>query len=167
MARTFTEEERKILRIVQADLPDSLTPYADIAKEVGGVTEETVMNLLRELKDEGVIRRFGASIKHQRAGWGSNAMVGWRVRGLDVESLGKTASQTPAFPTATTGLLRWKTGRMNFTPWSTGTATKSVSRSSATSRGAWVRTITLSLKASVNSKRFRRLIFRSCHVQPF
>jgi len=76
MARTFTEEERKILRIVQADLPDSLTPYADIAKEVGGVTEETVMNLLRELKDEGVIRRFGASIKHQRAGWGSNAMVG-------------------------------------------------------------------------------------------
>ena len=93
MARTFTEEERKILRIVQADLPDSLTPYADIAKEVGGVTEETVMNLLRELKDEGVIRRFGASIKHQRAGWGSSAMVGWRVRGLDVESLGKTASQ--------------------------------------------------------------------------
>ena len=95
MARTFTEEERKILRIVQADLPDSLTPYADIAKEVGGVTEETVMNLLRELKDEGVIRRFGASIKHQRAGWGSNAMVGWRGRGLDVESLGKTASQNP------------------------------------------------------------------------
>lgn len=95
MARTFTEEERKILRIVQADLPDSLTPYADIAKEVGGVTEETVMNLLRELKDEGVIRRFGASIKHQRAGWGSNAMVGWRVRRLDVESLGKTASQNP------------------------------------------------------------------------
>lgn len=95
MARTFTEEERKILRIVQADLPDSLTPYADIAKAVGGVTEETVMNLLRELKDEGVIRRFGASIKHQRAGWGSNAMVGWRARGLDVESLGKTASQNP------------------------------------------------------------------------
>ncbi len=95
MARTFTEEERKILRIVQADLPDSLTPYADIAKEVGGVSEETVMNLLRELKEEGVIRRFGASIKHQRAGWASNAMVGWRVRGLDVESLGKTASQNP------------------------------------------------------------------------
>ena len=56
MARTFTEEERKILRIVQADLPDSLTPYADIDKEVGGVTEEHVMNLLRELKDEGVLR---------------------------------------------------------------------------------------------------------------
>ncbi len=95
MARTFTEEEKKILRIVQADLPDSLTPYADIAQEVGGVTEETVMTLLRKLKEEGVIRRFGASIKHQRAGWGSNAMVGWRVRGRDVESLGKIASQNP------------------------------------------------------------------------
>lgn len=92
MARTFTEQEKKILKIVQADLPDSLTPYADIAKEAG-VTEETVMNLLRDLKEEGVIRRFGASIKHQRAGWSSNAMVAWRVRGLDVEALGKIASE--------------------------------------------------------------------------
>ena len=35
MAQQFTETERAILRIVQADLPDSLTPYADIARTVG------------------------------------------------------------------------------------------------------------------------------------
>ena len=29
MAQQFTETERAILRIVQADLPDTLTPYSD------------------------------------------------------------------------------------------------------------------------------------------
>ena len=58
MAREFTPTQKDILRIVQADLPDSLTPYADIAREVG-TSEEAVLELLRSLKEEGVIRRFG------------------------------------------------------------------------------------------------------------
>ena len=142
MARTFTEEERKILRIVQADLPDSLTPYADIAKEVGGVTEETVMNLLRELKDEGVIRRFGASIKHQRAGWSANAMVGWIVRGRDVEELGRRAAAIPTCPTATTAPPASATGPTSSTPWCTGTAMPSARTWSPASRrfSAWTTT---------------------------
>ena len=77
MARTFTDAERRILAIVQQDLPDTLTPFADIAKAAGpGVTEDMVIDLLSRLKEEGVIRRFGASIKHQRAGWSANAMIG-------------------------------------------------------------------------------------------
>ena len=78
MAQQFTETERAILRIVQADLPDTLTPYADIARTVG-CTEEEVLDLLSRLKQSGAIRRFGASIKHQKTGWNHNAMVGWKV----------------------------------------------------------------------------------------
>ena len=88
MAREFTPTQKDILRIVQADLPDSLTPYADIAREVG-TSEEAVLELLRSLKEEGVIRRFGASIKHQRTGWNVNAMVE-RER---VEEVGTKASE--------------------------------------------------------------------------
>ena len=88
MARTFTDAERRILAIVQQDLPDTLTPFADIAKAAGpGVTEDMVIDLLSRLKEEGVIRRFGASIKHQRAGWS--------VRGRDVEELGRRAAGDP------------------------------------------------------------------------
>ena len=92
MARTFSPIEKKILRIVQKDLPDSLTPYADIAAQVG-CSEEEVLSLLRTLKEEGVIRRFGASIKHQKAGWAHNAMVAWVTGESDVEELGKKAAQ--------------------------------------------------------------------------
>ena len=96
MAMEFTDAERRVLRIVQADLPDTLTPYADIAREAGpDVTEEMVISLLADLKEKGVIRRFGASIKHQRAGWSSNAMVAWIVRGRDVQSLGEKAASSP------------------------------------------------------------------------
>ena len=92
MAQQFTETERAILRIVQADLPDSLTPYADIARTVG-CTEEEVLDLLSRLKQSGAIRRFGASIKHQKTGWNHNAMVGWKVAPELVEECGTIAAR--------------------------------------------------------------------------
>ena len=49
MSTAFTDTERAILRIVQFQLPDTLTPYADIAREVG-TDEETVLNLLRRIR---------------------------------------------------------------------------------------------------------------------
>ena len=57
----FTEKEQAILRIAQKSIPDSLTPYADMAAAVGA-TEEEVIALLSRLKESGAIRRFGASI---------------------------------------------------------------------------------------------------------
>lgn len=96
MGVEFSDAERRILHIVQTDLPDSLTPYADIACQAGtDVTEQMVITFLCSLKREGIIRRFGASIKHQRAGWGSNAMVAWVVRGKDIEKLGREAAKCP------------------------------------------------------------------------
>ncbi len=92
--RVFTEQERAVLRIVQKNLPDSLTPYADIAASVG-VSEDEVLELLRSMKEEGAIRRFGASIKHQKAGYSHNAMVAWIVREDEAEAIGKKAAEHP------------------------------------------------------------------------
>lgn len=77
-APQFTEAERRILALAGTDLPDSPTPYADIAAQAG-VSEAEVLGLLARLKKEGVIRRFGATLRHQKAGYGHNAMVAWRV----------------------------------------------------------------------------------------
>ena len=90
----FTEKEQAILRIVQKNLPDSLTPYADIAAATG-TTEEEVLSLLTRLRDCGAIRRFGASIKHQRTGWSHNAMVAWIVSPEEVDEAGRKAAEHP------------------------------------------------------------------------
>lgn len=86
----FTEKEKRILHIVQKNLPDSLTPYADIAKATGA-SEEEVISLIRRLKENGAIRRFGAMIRHQKTDWTHNAMVAWKVETQDREAFADSA----------------------------------------------------------------------------
>ncbi len=94
-AMSFSEQEKSILRVVQADLPDSLTPFADIARQAD-VSEEEVLLLLNRLKDGGYIRRFGATLRHQQAGYGYNAMVAWYVdEDRDILTVGKCMAGRP------------------------------------------------------------------------
>ncbi len=89
--REFSENERRVLRIVQKNLPDSLTPFADIAAQTD-MSEEAVLELLRSMKEDGSIRRFGASLKHQKAGFSHNAMVAWKVLPENVDAAGAFAA---------------------------------------------------------------------------
>lgn len=88
----FTDKERAILAAAQGDLPDSATPFADIAHQVGAETDD-VIALFQRLKDSGVIRRFGASIKHQRTGWTHNAMVAWKADRALADVAGPAAAE--------------------------------------------------------------------------
>ena len=91
----FTDTEKEILRIVQDTLPDSATPYADIARMTGS-TEEDVLTLLQKLKQGGQIRRFGATLRHQQAGYSFNAMVAWYVEDdFDVDAVGRMMAKRP------------------------------------------------------------------------
>lgn len=86
-ARAFCEADRAVLRQVQDDLPDSATPYADMAA-AAGTSEAHVLTLLRDMAASGEIRRFGATLRHQRAGYRANVMVAWRVPEAEVERVG-------------------------------------------------------------------------------
>ncbi len=91
----FTEMQARILRAVQADMPQSLTPYADIAA-IAGTDEDSVIRFLRELKEKGFIRRFGASIRHQRVGYAYNIMVVWKVDEARKDEAGRIAAAHPS-----------------------------------------------------------------------
>ncbi len=58
-----------------------------------GTDEDTVIALLARLKERGVIRRFGASVKHQKAGYTHNAMVAWIIDEAHVDEAGRAAAQ--------------------------------------------------------------------------
>lgn len=88
---SFSPAERAVLRIAQDNLPDTLTPYADMARQAG-ISEAEVLDLLIRLKQSGAIRRFGASIKHQQTGWTHNAMVAWKVDEALVDQCGGLAA---------------------------------------------------------------------------
>lgn len=91
----FTETERRILALAGDTLSRSATPFADIADAVG-VQESQVVELLARLKDEGVMRRFGATLRHQKAGYGHNAMVAWKLApDADVDGVGEKMAARP------------------------------------------------------------------------
>jgi DNA-binding Lrp family transcriptional regulator len=90
----LTELDREILKRVQGTLPDSAAPYADIAAAVG-TDEAHVVALLSRMAETGEIRRFGATLKHQKAGYGANVMAAWFVDEQDVDRVGALMAKRP------------------------------------------------------------------------
>ncbi|MBW2562703.1 MAG: Lrp/AsnC family transcriptional regulator [Deltaproteobacteria bacterium] len=87
----LTELEKKIIASIQGDIPVISRPYLEISKKLK-ISEETLLKTLKDLCDRGVIRRFGATIRHQKSGFAANAMVAWIVDEKRVEKVGEKMS---------------------------------------------------------------------------
>ena len=88
----FTELEKKIIALVQGDMPVEKRPYLAMAEKLG-VDEEAVISILKDLCDRGVIRRFGATLRHQKSGFNANAMIAWDVDEDRVGEVGKMMAE--------------------------------------------------------------------------
>lgn len=75
------------LRIIQGDIPAIPRPFRDIASRTG-LAETEVIALIRELKAGRVLRRFGAVLRHQRAGFTENAILAAAVSPDNLERTG-------------------------------------------------------------------------------
>jgi siroheme decarboxylase len=82
------EKDKAIIRVLQGDLPSTLTPFTDLARELGW-EERVLLARTEKLLNCGIIRRFGAVLRHQRAGFTANAMGVWQVPEEKVEEIGK------------------------------------------------------------------------------
>jgi len=87
----LTELEKKIIASIQGDIPVISRPYLEISKKLK-ISEETLLKILKDLCDRGVIRRFGATIRHQKSGFAANAMVAWIVDEKRIEEVGEKMS---------------------------------------------------------------------------
>jgi DNA-binding Lrp family transcriptional regulator len=87
----LTELEKKIIASIQEDIPIISRPYLEISKKLK-ISEETLLKTLKKLCDRGVIRRFGATIRHQKSGFAANAMVAWIVDEKRIEEVGEKMS---------------------------------------------------------------------------
>jgi DNA-binding Lrp family transcriptional regulator len=78
MNRFEDDSRHDLLRQLQGDLPVEKRPFRAVASRAG-VNEEAVLDAIGQLAQQGVIRKFGAILRHQRAGITRNAMVVWAV----------------------------------------------------------------------------------------
>ena len=84
----LTELEKKIIASIQEDMAVTERPYLAIADNLG-ITEAELLDRLKDLNRRGVIRRFGATLRHQRAGFSANAMVAWKIDEDRIQEVGQ------------------------------------------------------------------------------
>jgi DNA-binding Lrp family transcriptional regulator len=87
--RDLTVDEKELIRVCQRDLPIESHPWTAAAAELG-MSEDEVLEQLRAMQDEGILRRFAAVLRHQEAGFSANGMACWRVPEDRIEEVGAT-----------------------------------------------------------------------------
>jgi DNA-binding Lrp family transcriptional regulator len=83
----LTKLEKKIIASLQEDIPVTAKPYLDIANKLG-VSEKALLEALQSLCDLGFIRRYGATLRHQKTGFTANAMAAWQVDEDRIDEVG-------------------------------------------------------------------------------
>jgi DNA-binding Lrp family transcriptional regulator len=86
------ELDKKIIALLQGDIPLAPRPFAVMADQIG-ITEDQFLNRMKSMVESGIIRRFGATLYHQAAGFSANAMVAWVVPDDKVEGAGSAMAE--------------------------------------------------------------------------
>ena len=84
----LTDLEKDIVSAVGGDIPIASRPFLEMADKLG-ISETLCLEILENLCQRGVIRRFGATLRHQQSGFAANAMVAWQVGEERVDAVGR------------------------------------------------------------------------------
>lgn len=83
-----SELEKRVVRQLQEGLPLVSRPFAVLAARLD-ISEDQLLQDIKAMKEKGIIRRFGATVRHQDLGFVHNAMVVWSVPEVRVEEVGR------------------------------------------------------------------------------
>jgi DNA-binding Lrp family transcriptional regulator len=86
--------EAQLGKIIQGKIPLVKKPFGKIGAEMG-LAEREILNTINKMMKDGTIRKFGAILRHQKAGYTRNAMVLWAVPAAKIEEVGKNFSLLP------------------------------------------------------------------------
>jgi DNA-binding Lrp family transcriptional regulator len=81
----------EVIKLAQNDIEIVSEPFLHITKELD-ISYEKLFEILNELKDAGVMRRFAGILNHRNAGFNANAMTVWDVDEKDGEEIGAKAA---------------------------------------------------------------------------
>lgn len=82
----------RLLAALQDGLPLSSRPYAQISEQLG-IDEQQVLERLRRLRQQGIIKRLGVVVKHRQLGYRANAMLVFDIPDSEVDAMGRRISR--------------------------------------------------------------------------
>jgi DNA-binding Lrp family transcriptional regulator len=81
------QKDLDLLKIAQDGVQLTSRPY-QVLGDLVGISEKEAIERLLTLQEEGIIRRFAATIGHRALGIVANAMIAWKAAPEDVERAG-------------------------------------------------------------------------------
>ncbi len=94
MAQILDSVDKELIHLLSGDLGASLTPYAEAAA-VLGISEKELLTRLEGYQKEGLLRRLGATLWHQRSGFAANALLVFAVAAELTEEYGRKLAANP------------------------------------------------------------------------
>ena len=83
---------RSHMKVFQEQLPITESPFTEYAKQLG-ISEDEVIALLQKYLANGTIRRVAGLLKHNKAGFTTNAMVALEIAPEQCDEAGAALSQ--------------------------------------------------------------------------
>lgn len=83
------------VRALQDDLPLTQRPFYMLAQREA-LGEEALIEAARRFLATGIMRRYGATLRHRQAGYTANAMVCWELPAGCIEAAGQAAARCAA-----------------------------------------------------------------------
>ena len=74
----YEAADNRIIRCLHRGLAIESRPFLTLAQELG-TTEDELLEVIRSLIADGVIRRYGAVVRHEQVGYSSNVLVAWKI----------------------------------------------------------------------------------------
>ena len=90
----LSTDERAVINALQQDLPLTEKPFALMSAKLSMETDK-FLNSCQTLLQRGIMRRFSASVNHNKLGFTANAMVCWKVPSSMVDTAGKKIATFP------------------------------------------------------------------------
>lgn len=87
-------EDRRLLGAIEAGLPLTQRPFADVGAMLG-MAETEVIGRLEAMVAGGVISRFGVVVRHRAFGYMANAMAVWDIADSAVDSVAEAFAALP------------------------------------------------------------------------
>lgn len=87
--------DRELIDAAAKGLPLEPEPWRDLARELS-MSQEEIIERIGRLIEEGKVRRFAASVRHQPVGYSYNAMVVARTDEENLDRVGESAAAIEA-----------------------------------------------------------------------
>lgn len=89
---TCDEIDKNIISLLQGDVPLQPRPFQGLAQQVQ-LSEQEIVERIIKMQQDGILRRWGAVLRHRQAGYLVNAMVAWKVEPARADEAGRLMAE--------------------------------------------------------------------------